>query len=102
MLAVLSSCYTDYTGCLHSPLGTLLICAALLHLIMHASATLVHNLKGHTDEVGILLFSPDGKTLAASDDSFITLWDVDTGSFRSKSEETDDMHFGMAFSPNIK
>ncbi|KAG9662442.1 WD40 repeat-like protein, partial [Aureobasidium melanogenum] len=69
---------------------------------MHASATLVHNLKGHADEVGRLLFSPDGKTLAASDDSFITLWDVDTGSFRSKSEETDDMYFEMAFSPDSK
>ncbi|KAK6005677.1 hypothetical protein QM012_007319 [Aureobasidium pullulans] len=69
---------------------------------MQASATLMHNLKGHTDEVGRLLFSPDGKTLAASDDSIITLWDVETGSLRNKSEEIDDMYFGMAFSPDSK
>ncbi|KAG9559221.1 WD40 repeat-like protein, partial [Aureobasidium melanogenum] len=84
------------------PVEAPLICAALLILIMHASATLVHNLKGHTDEVGRLLFSPDGKTLAASDDSFITLWDVDTGTLRSTSEPVDDMYFGMAFSPDSK
>ncbi|KAG9527562.1 WD40 repeat-like protein, partial [Aureobasidium melanogenum] len=84
------------------PVEAPLICAALLILIMHASATLVHNLKGHTDEVGRLLFAPDGKTLAASDDSFITLWDVETGSLRSKSEEIDDMYFEMAFSPDSK
>ncbi|KAH0024274.1 WD40 repeat-like protein, partial [Aureobasidium melanogenum] len=69
---------------------------------MHASATLVHSLKGHTDEVGRLLFSPDGKTLAASDDIIITLWDVDTGALRSTSEETDDRYFEMAFSPDSK
>ncbi|KAG9676278.1 WD40 repeat-like protein, partial [Aureobasidium melanogenum] len=69
---------------------------------MHASATLVHNLKCHTDEVERLLFSPDGKTLAVSDEFFITLWDVETGSLRSKSEETDDMYFEIAFSPNSK
>ena len=69
---------------------------------MQASATLIYNLKGHTDEVGRLLFSPDGKTLAASDDSIITLWDGKTGSLRSKTEEIDDMYFEMAFSPDSK
>ncbi|CAD0082407.1 unnamed protein product [Aureobasidium vineae] len=69
---------------------------------MQASATLVHNLKAHTDEVARLSFSPDGKTLAANDDSTIILWDIDTGSLRSKSEPVDDMFFGMAFSPDSK
>lgn len=65
---------------------------------MRASATLIHSIKGHTDEVGRLLFSPNGKTLAASDDSVITIWDVETGFLRNKSEPVDDMYFGMAFS----
>ncbi|KAI4744866.1 WD40 repeat-like protein [Aureobasidium sp. EXF-12298] len=102
LLVVLSSYDIGYTGCLQSPLGTLLICAALLPLIMHASATLVHNLKGHTDEVGRLLFSLDGKKLAACDDLIITLWDVDTGTLRSKFEPLNDQFFEMAFSPDSK
>ncbi|KAI4731639.1 WD40 repeat-like protein [Aureobasidium sp. EXF-10728] len=69
---------------------------------MQASATLVHVLKAHTEEVARLSFSPNGRTLAATDDSTITLWDSDTGSLRSKSEAVDDMFFGMAFSPDSK
>lgn len=69
---------------------------------MQASATLIHNLKGHNDEVGRLLFSPDGKTLAACDDLIITLWDVDTGSLRSKFKPLNDQFFEMAFSPDNK
>ena len=40
----------------------------------------IRTLKGHTDSVYTLAFSPDGKTLAtAGNDSFIKLWDVATG-----------------------
>ncbi|KAG9950549.1 WD40 repeat-like protein, partial [Aureobasidium melanogenum] len=69
---------------------------------MHASATLIHSLKGHTYEVGRLLFSPDRKILVATDDSFITLWDVETGTLRSTSEEVDDIIFDIVFSPDNK
>lgn len=67
---------------------------------MQASARLIHNLKGHIDEVGRLLFSPDRKTLAACDDLIITLWDVDTGSLRNRFEPFNDQIFEMAFSPD--
>ena len=37
-------------------------------------------LTGHTDSVGSVYFSPDGKTLASgSGDDTIRLWDVSTG-----------------------
>lgn len=37
-------------------------------------------LKGHTNEVNSVCFSPDGLTLATgSDDNTIMLWDVKTG-----------------------
>jgi WD40 repeat protein len=67
---------------------------------MQASATLLHNLKAHTDEVARISISPDGKTLAAHDDSTLTLWDVETGSLLSRTEEIDDMFFQMTFSPD--
>ncbi|KAI4756798.1 hypothetical protein E4T52_11232 [Aureobasidium sp. EXF-3400] len=69
---------------------------------MQASATLIHNLKAHTDEVARLSFNPDGKTLAAHDDSVLSLWNVETGSLLSTSEDVDDMYFEMAFSPDSK
>jgi WD40 repeat protein len=69
---------------------------------MQASATLLHNLKAYKDEVARISISPDGKTLAAHDDSILTLWDVETGSLLSKTEEIDDMFFEMTFSPDSK
>jgi WD40 repeat protein len=77
-------------------------CCISLLLVMQASATIVHNLKAHTDEVARLSFSPDGKILAAHDDSILTLWDMKTGSLLSRSEDVDDMYFEMAFSPDSK
>jgi WD40 repeat protein len=67
---------------------------------MQASATLLHNLKAYKDEAACISISPNGKTLAAHDDSTLTLWDVETGSLLSKTEEIDDMFFQMTFSPD--
>jgi WD40 repeat protein len=67
---------------------------------MQASATLLHNLKAHTDEVARLSLSPDGKTLAAHDDTTLTLWNTTTGHLLHKLEEAEDMFFEMTFSPD--
>jgi WD40 repeat protein len=69
---------------------------------MQASATLLHNLKGLKDEVARLLFSPDGRTLAAHDNSILKLWDVETKVLLGEYEDTEDMFFEMAFSPDSR
>jgi WD40 repeat protein len=69
---------------------------------MQASATLLHNLKSHKGELARIAISPNGKIIAAHDDSILTLWNMETGSLLSKTEEVDDMFFEMAFSPDSK
>ena len=39
-------------------------------------------LQGHTGVVGMMVYSPDGKTLISGGDTTIRLWDVDTGAVR--------------------
>jgi WD40 repeat protein len=75
---------------------------ASLFPIMQASATPLHTLQSHTDEVSRLSFSPNGKTLAAHDDLFLTLWDITTGHLLHKFEEAEDMYFEMTFSPDSR
>src|SRR5262249_44989643 len=60
-------------------------------------------LKGHTNSVHTVAFSPDGKTLASGDRHDIRLWDVSTGKplhvlGNNKISET----FAVAFSPDGK
>jgi len=69
---------------------------------MQASASLLHTLKAYTDEVARVSISPDGKTLAAHDESVLTLWDVSTGSLLSRTEEVEGMAFEIAFSSDSK
>jgi tricorn protease-like protein len=75
---------------------------ASLFPIMQASATPLHTLQSHNEEVSRLLFSPNGKTLAAHDDLTLTLWDITTGLILHKLEEAEDMYFQMAFSADSK
>lgn len=69
---------------------------------MQASATLIHTLKSHSDEVSRLSVSLDGKTIAACDDSVLTIWDLATGDLLCKIEEAEGMIFEIAFSPDSK
>jgi tricorn protease-like protein len=69
---------------------------------MQASITLLNTLEAHVDEVALLLFSLDGKILAACDESMITLWDTATGALRTTIEEQDEYFYDIAFSPDNK
>jgi WD40 repeat protein len=58
-------------------------------------------LKGHTDYVFSVAFSPDSKTLASGcQDGTIKLWDVATGKEQATLTGHKDRVFSVAFSPD--
>src|SRR5262245_59609092 len=60
-------------------------------------------LKGHTESVQSVAFSPDGKTLAsASGDKSIKLWDVATGKQQATLKGHTESVRSVAFSPDGK
>jgi WD40 repeat protein len=62
-----------------------------------------HTLKGHTDWVFSVAYSPDGKTLASgSIDKTITLWDVTTGKERATLKGHTVGVLSVAYSPDGK
>ncbi|WP_416351893.1 eIF2A-related protein [Streptomyces sp. NEAU-H22] len=66
-----------------------------------AALPLHRRLTGHTDDVNLVAFSPDGHTLAtASNDATVRLWDIATGKTRTTLKGHDDAVWSVAFSPD--
>src|SRR6266566_1429435 len=63
--------------------------------------TLLHTLKGHTDTVHNVVWSPDGHVLTSgSRDNTIRLWDEQTGGLLQALEGHEGIVFNVAWSPN--
>ena len=62
----------------------------------------LHTLKGHTDEVNNVTFSPDGKTLASADDKSIKVWDTNTWECLRTLKGHTGQVWSVAFAPDSK
>jgi WD40 repeat protein len=87
--------------------GVVWLCMACLGLLLSPLSAqepkLQDTLKGHTNWVMSVAFSPDGKTLAsASVDQTIKLWDVATGKEQATLKGHTEVVFSVAFSPDGK
>ena len=64
---------------------------------------LVHNLRGHTDIIGRIAWSPDGRMLATpSKDNKILIWDTETGEILHSLVGHNKSIFCVAWSPDGK
>lgn len=66
-----------------------------------AGVKLVHTLRGHTNSIGRIAWSPDGRMLASpSRDCTIRLWDARTGACLRTLEGHKDGVYGLTWSPD--
>ena len=74
---------------------------ALWRLDAPGEEVLLHTLKGHTNQITSVAFSPDGSRLAScSFDRTVRLWDVETGRQLARIGEHPQFALGVAFSPD--
>ena len=63
----------------------------------------VKKLKGHTDSVWSVVFSPDGKSIASGSlDNTVIIWDIETGNPTKTLKGHTDSVYSVAFSPDGK
>jgi WD40 repeat protein len=75
----------------------------LVRIWSASSGQLLHTLKGHTDWVRTLAFSPDGQTLAsAGDDHAIVIWDLATAKKLAQLPPHPHVVYSLAYSPDGK
>lgn len=74
-----------------------------LREVLPDGVELVHTLRGHTDMIGRIAWSPDGRTLASpSDDKTIRIWDAESGNCVRVLKVPSYDCFGVAFDPTGK
>ncbi|MCB0111800.1 MAG: hypothetical protein KDE53_38010, partial [Caldilineaceae bacterium] len=74
---------------------------ALWNLAAPGKADLLHTLKGHTNQITSVAFSPDGSQLVScSFDRSVRLWDVETGRHLALLGNHPQFALGVVFSPD--
>jgi len=55
-----------------------------IKIVDNETGKLIHSLEGHTDQVSIVEFNPDGRMLLSTSKSSTNIWDIITGNLIRK------------------